>query len=54
MNTEEVASKLATLCRRQKWLEAISSLYADDIVSVEAQEIGEMPAEMRGLDRFTQ
>ena len=49
MNTEEVASKLVALCREQKWLEAINSLYAEDIVSVEAQEIGEMPAEMRGL-----
>jgi hypothetical protein len=39
------------LCREQKWLEAINSLYADDIVSVEAQEIGEMPREMRGLDQ---
>jgi hypothetical protein len=51
MNTEEVASKLVALCREQKWLEAIHSLYADDIVSVEAQDIGEMPAEMRGLDQ---
>ena len=39
------------MCREQKWLEAINSLYADDIVSVEAQEIGEMPREMRGLDQ---
>jgi SnoaL-like protein len=39
------------LCREQKWLEAINSLSADDIVSIEAQEIGEMPAEMRGLDQ---
>jgi SnoaL-like domain len=51
MKTEEVASKLAALCREQKWLEAINSLYGEDIVSVEAQEIGEMPAEMRGLDQ---
>jgi hypothetical protein len=42
MNTEAVASKLVALCREQKWLEPINSLYADDIVSVEAQEIGEI------------
>ena len=50
MNTEEVASKLVALCREQKWLEAINSLYAEEVVSVEAQKIGAMPAEMRGLD----
>jgi hypothetical protein len=52
MNTQEVASKLVALCREQKWLEAINSLYADDIVSEEAQEIGEMPAEMRGKTQW--
>ncbi len=32
-------------------MDAINSLYGDDIVSVEAQEIGEMPAETSGLDK---
>jgi hypothetical protein len=51
MNTEEVAKKLVELCRKGEWMKAIEGLYAKDIVSVEAQEIGEMPAEMRGLDQ---
>jgi hypothetical protein len=51
MNTEEVASEIGRFVSRAEMLEAINSLYADEIVSVEAQEIGEMPAEMRGLDQ---
>lgn len=51
MKTDETAKKLVALCREQKWLEAINSLYADDIVSVEAQPMGDMPAETRGLEK---
>ncbi len=38
------------LCRKSEWKQAIDSLYADDIVSVEPRAMGEMPAEMCGLD----
>lgn len=31
-------------------MEAVNSLYADEIVSVEPRAMGEMPAEMRGLE----
>ena len=51
MNTEEVANKLVELCRKGKFREAMESLYAKDIVSVEAHEMENMPAEMRGLDQ---
>ena len=51
MNTEEVANKLVELCRKGKFREAMESLYAQDIVSVEAHEMENMPAEMRGLDQ---
>lgn len=51
MNTEEVGSKLVALCREQKWLDAINSLYAEDVVSVEAQPIGDNPPDTRGLDK---
>ncbi len=34
--TAEVASKLVTLCKEGKNAEAISSLYAPNVVSVEA------------------
>ena len=50
MSTEEVAWKLVEFCRKGEWLEAVGTLYADDIVSVEAQPLGDMPAEMRGLE----
>ena len=51
MNTEEVATKLVEFCSKGKFREAMESLYAQDIVSVEAQEMENMPAEMRGLDQ---
>jgi hypothetical protein len=50
MNTEEVAKKLADYCRKGEWMKALEELYANDIVSVEAQEMGDRPAEMRGID----
>ena len=51
MKTEEVAAKLVDLCRKGEWMNAIDTLYASDIVSVEAHEMENMPAEMRGLDQ---
>ena len=51
MKTEEVAEKLVDLCRKGEWMKAIDTLYASDIVSVEAHEMENMPAEMRGLDQ---
>jgi ketosteroid isomerase-like protein len=50
MTTTEVATKLVNLCRQGKFLEAIDSLYARDIVSVEPAAMPPMPAEMRGLE----
>jgi ketosteroid isomerase-like protein len=49
--TEEVATKLADYCRKAEWRKALDDLYAKDIVSVEAQEMENMPAEMRGIDQ---
>jgi hypothetical protein len=51
MNTEEVAAKLVELCRNNEWRKALDELYAKDIVSVEAHEMENMPAEMRGIDQ---
>ena len=50
MNTEEVATKLVELCRNGEWMKAVDELYSKDIVSVEAREMENMPAEMRGID----
>ena len=52
MNTiEEVAQKLVEYCREGEWMKAVNDLYATDIVSVEAREMENMPAEMRGIDQ---
>jgi hypothetical protein len=51
MNTEEVAAKLVDLCRKGEWMKAVESLYAEDVVSVEAHAMENMPAEMRGIDQ---
>src|SRR5713226_5183166 len=50
MNTEEVAKKVVELTRKQAWKEALDTLYAKDIVSVEARSMdGESP-EKRGIE----
>lgn len=51
MNTEEVANELVELCRKGDFRKAMESLYAKDIVSVEAHQMENMPAEMRGIDQ---
>ena len=51
MSTEEVAKKLVEYCRKGEWMKAIDDLYAKDIMSVEAQAMENMPAEMRGIDQ---
>ena len=50
-STEEVATKLVDYCRKGEWRKALDDLYAQDIVSVEAREMENMPAEMRGIDQ---
>ena len=49
-STAAVANELVTLCRAGRNLDAIASLYAKDIVSLESVGSEEMPAEMRGID----
>jgi hypothetical protein len=51
MNTEEVAKKLVDYCSKGEWRKALDELYGKDIVSVEAHEMENMPAEMRGIDQ---
>ena len=50
MNTEEVANKVVELTRKQAWHEAVNTLYAKDIVSIEAQGMGGESPEKRGID----
>jgi hypothetical protein len=49
MTTQEVASKLVELCSQGKFMEAIQSLYSQDIVSVEAAAGPDGSREMTGL-----
>ena len=37
MTTNEIAQKLVSYCREGKWEEAQNELYADDVVSIEAE-----------------
>lgn len=49
MNTLEIARKLVELCQQGKNLEALDTLYAADVVSVEAVAMPDGQQEMRGL-----
>jgi SnoaL-like domain len=50
MNTEQVAQKVMELVRKQAWHEALDTLYAKDIVSVEARTPDGSSPETRGMD----
>jgi ketosteroid isomerase-like protein len=51
MDAKQVGMKLVAYCRNGLNLDAISSLYSPDIVSVEAMSSPEMPAEQHGIDK---
>ena len=50
MNTEQVAQKVVELTRKRAWKEAIDTLYANDIVSVEARSMDGGSPETRGIE----
>lgn len=50
MSVMETGSKLVQLCNDRKYEEALDTLYANNIVSIEAQGSEEMPARMEGID----
>ena len=52
MNTEDIGKKLVDYCKNRRNLEAIDNLYSRDIVSIEAMEGPDMPAETRGIDKI--
>src|SRR5215212_10094318 len=54
MDSKQVGQKLVEYCRNGNNLDAISSLYSKDIVSVEARGSEEMPAEIRGIDKVVE
>jgi SnoaL-like protein len=50
MNTKELSKKLVQLCKEDKNLESINTLYSPDIVSVEAFAPPGQDRTMKGLD----
>ena len=46
----EIGKKVVEMCNAGKAEEAVDVLYADDIVSIEAQGSEEMPARMEGIE----
>jgi ketosteroid isomerase-like protein len=51
MTTLEIGTKLVELCKQGKNHEAMETLYAPDVVAVEAAAMPGMPAETQGLDK---
>ena len=49
MTALEIGKKLVDLCNAGKGMEAVTTLYSDKIVSIEAQGNDQMPARMEGL-----
>lgn len=49
MNTMEIARKLVELCKQGKNMEALDTLFAEDMVSVEAVTMSGMEQEAKGL-----
>src|SRR5687768_9629597 len=49
-STLDVGKKLVSLCREGKNLEAVNTLYADNVVSIDAHGDEHMPARMQGID----
>ena len=50
MTTNEIASRLAELCRQGKYEAAQKELYADDAVSIEPHPSSQFEKETKGLD----
>jgi len=46
----EVGKKLVEFCKKGEHIKAVEALYSPDIVSVEAVDMPNMPAEMKGID----
>ena len=49
-STFEIGQKLVELCRAGKNLEAVTALYAPNVVSIETHSMPNMPARMEGID----
>lgn len=54
MTVLETGQKLVEYCKQQKNLEAIDTLYSQDIVSIESKPFEGLSAEMHGIDAIRQ
>lgn len=54
MSALDVGKQLVTLCREGKFMEATDALYDEKIVSIEAQDMENMPARIEGLSAVKQ
>ena len=50
METKDIAAKLVDLCKKGENIQAVDTLYSPEIVSIEAQTMGQMPAEIHGVE----
>ena len=50
MSTQQIATRLADLCRQGQFEAAQKELFAKDAVSIEAQQTPDFPKETKGLD----
>ena len=53
-STATVGEELVSLCRAGRFLDAVNTLYSDDIVSVESMGNEQMPREMKGIKAVRQ
>ena len=49
-SVNEIGNRLVSLCSSGKGMEALDTLYAKDIVSVEAEGSPELPARLEGIE----
>jgi hypothetical protein len=49
MNTQQIAARLAELCRQGEFEAAQKELFAEDAVSIEPRETPDFPRETKGL-----
>ena len=49
MNTQQIAARLAELCRKGQFEAAQKELFAEDAVSIEQRETPDFPKETKGL-----
>jgi hypothetical protein len=54
MNTQQIAKRLAELCRQGKFEAAQKELFADDAVSIESHATSDFPKETKGLGAIIQ